>query len=67
MKFTWHQHRRRLFAGLAVAGIGLAHFAFPACFEPHQRDGLPHAAAAVHIYLGNTLLQRRPLIANFAT
>lgn len=41
MKFTGHDDRRRLFAGLAIAGIGLAHFAFPAYFEPINEMAFP--------------------------
>jgi len=41
MNATGRGDRRRLFTGLAIAGIGLAHFVFPTYFDPINKMGFP--------------------------
>jgi|ERR1700758_3392518 uncharacterized membrane protein len=41
MNSTEHDERRRIFTGLAIAGIGLAHFAFPGYFDPINAMAFP--------------------------
>ncbi len=67
MTFTDHDDRRRRFTGLAIAGIGLAHFAFPASFDPINEMAFParprrytYINGGIETAMGLTLLRPAP-------
>ena len=67
MKFTGDDDRRRLFTGLTIAGIGLAHFAFPASFDPINEMAFParprrytYINGGIETAMGLTLMSPAP-------